>query len=157
MANEAAVAAAGAILLPPLEAESRDLVLEEIAGALAAAKPELDAAVLRRALIEREEVGSTAVGNGVALPHCRLFSLDQLCVAVARHERGVEFGAPDGRPVRLFLVLLSPAEAPSAHLRLLAELARRVREPRRVESALAAGSDAALRAALDLPEPLEAV
>jgi len=157
MPSERATATAGTLVLPDLQGESRDEVLGEIAGALHVVQPALDAVTLKRALAEREAVGTTAVGGGVALPHCRLFGLDQLCLAVARHPAGVDFGAADGVPVHLFLVVLSPAEAPSAHLRLLANLARRIRDPRRVERALAAGGDAELLGALDLGDPPEAV
>lgn len=157
MPNELATATSGALVLPELEGESRGRVLEEIAAGLHSALPALDATALARALAEREAVGSTAVGAGVALPHCRLFGLDQLFLAVARHPRGVDFGAADGAPVRLFLVILSPAEAPSAHLRLLAELARRIRDPRRLENAFGAGNGAELLAALDLGETTEAI
>jgi PTS system nitrogen regulatory IIA component len=157
MPTDPATATAGALVLPELRGESRERVLAEIAGALHAAQPALDAASLARALAEREAVGSTAVGNGVALPHCRLFGLDRLCLAVALHREGVDFDAADGAPVRLFVAVLSPAEAPSAHLRLLAELARRLRDPRRIERALAARGDAELLAALDLGDAPEAV
>ena len=157
MSSERATASAGAIVLPELRGGSRAQVLAEIADGLHAALPALDTAALQGALAEREAVGSTAIGGGVALPHCRLFGLDQVCLAVARHAAGIDFGAADRAPVHLFLVVLSPAEAPSAHLRLLAELARRIRDPRRVEHALAAASAAELLDALELGEPPEAV
>ena len=81
------------------------------------------------ALRERESTLSTAWGGGVAVPHARLAGLTRSYVVFARLASPIEFGAPDGCPVDLLVVVLSPMEEPAEHVRLLARLARRLREP----------------------------
>jgi PTS system nitrogen regulatory IIA component len=113
-------------------ADSR-AVLEELAAGLALTVPGGSARELERGLRERETLGPTALGGGVALPHCRVSGIEVPHVVVGRHPAGVEFGAPDGVPVRLFVAIAAPAAAPAAHLRLLARLARTLRDRSRVE------------------------
>jgi len=79
---------------------------------------------LVRALLERERLGSTAVGEGLAIPHCKIHGLSDIYVAVARVEEGVDFVAPDGEPVRVMFVVLSPPDQPAAHLQVLSQIAR---------------------------------
>ena len=145
------------VALPDLEGTDAAAVLTELARALAELRPPLAAAALERALAEREALGSTALGAGVAAPHCRIQGLARACLAVARHRTGVPFGAADGAPSRLFLVLLTPAEERALHLRLLAVIARRVRDAQRLAAALAAPDVAGVLAALDFDAALEAV
>jgi PTS system nitrogen regulatory IIA component len=76
------------------------------------------------AVREREEKMSTAVGMGIAIPHARLESVPRLCAAVAVCPGGMDFPAPDGTPVRLAFLLLSPPSAAASHLRALASVAR---------------------------------
>ena len=121
-------------------------VLARLAGALAAAEAEgPPAEEFARALAARESVGSTALGKGVALPHCRLPGLEHARVAIARSRNGVAFGAPDGAPVRLFVALATPSAAPGVHLRLLSELARRLRGGDIVARVLAASTAREIR------------
>ena len=77
-----------------------------------------------RDLDRREQVGSTGLGEGVALPHARFTHLERILVAYLRLELPIPFGAPDGKPVSDFLVLLVPKEATEEHIRILAEAAR---------------------------------
>lgn len=79
------------------------------------------------AAIERERLGSTGVGNGVALPHARIDGMDRVVAAFARLEEPMEFDAIDGRPIDLVCFLLAPAESGGAHLRALARVARLLR------------------------------
>lgn len=76
------------------------------------------------ALARREEIGSTGLGQGLAIPHARIKDLTQTQVAYVRLRRPIAFGAPDGRPVSDFLVLLVPQNASAEHLRLLANAAQ---------------------------------
>ncbi len=76
------------------------------------------------ALKERERLGSTGVGDGFAIPHCKLQGINEIVVAVARFDQGIDFHAPDGRPVRLMFVVLSPPDQPAAHLQVLSQIAR---------------------------------
>lgn len=89
-------------------------------------------------LTEREEMGSTAVGHEVAIPHCKLGDLKEVLVAVGLHPDGLPFGAPDGRPVRLFFFVLSPQTQPTAHLTALSRISKLVRAPGSLASLLAA-------------------
>lgn len=79
------------------------------------------------AAIERERLGSTGVGNGVALPHARIEGMDRVVAAFVQLSEPLEFDAIDGRPVDLVCFLLAPAESGGAHLRALARVARLLR------------------------------
>jgi len=79
------------------------------------------------AAMERERLGSTGVGSGVALPHARIDGLSEVKVAVARLETAIEFESIDDRPVDIAVLLLAPPEAGSDHLRALAQISRRLR------------------------------
>lgn len=82
-----------------------------------------------QAATERERLGSTGVGNGVALPHARIDGMDRVVAAFARLSEPIEFDAVDGRPVDLVCFLLAPADAGGAHLRALARVSRLLRRP----------------------------
>lgn len=81
------------------------------------------------AATERERLGSTGVGNGVALPHARMEGMDRVVAAFARLADPLEFDAIDGRPVDLVCFLLAPADCGGAHLRALARVSRLLRRP----------------------------
>jgi len=80
-------------------------------------------------LIERESVGSTGVGQGVAIPHARLSGLDRVRAVFMRLETPVAFGAVDDKPVDLLVALFAPKDADSTHLRALARVSRLMRQP----------------------------
>lgn len=118
---------------------------------LAAARTGLPARAILDALISRERLGSTGVGHGVAVPHARLAGLDAQTGALVRLAHAIDFAAPDLQPCDLFVLLLAPADAAGDHLKALAALSRRLREPP-VRSAMRAARDAeGLRAALISP------
>ena len=79
------------------------------------------------AAVERERLGSTGVGNGVALPHARIQGLDRVIAGFARLTEPMDFDSVDGRPVDLVAFLLAPADAAGAHLRALARVSRLLR------------------------------
>lgn len=79
------------------------------------------------AAVERERLGSTGVGNGVALPHARIDGIDQVIAGFARLTEPMDFDSVDGRPVDLVAFLLAPSEAAGAHLRALARVSRQLR------------------------------
>ena len=79
------------------------------------------------AAMERERLGSTGVGNGVALPHARIEGLDHVMAGFARLSDAMDFDSVDGRPVDLVAFLLAPADAAGAHLRALARVSRQLR------------------------------
>ncbi len=81
-----------------------------------------------QAAMEREKLGSTGVGSGVALPHARVDGLDSIKVALARLETPIEFESIDDRPVDIAVLILAPPDAGSDHLRALAQISRRLRD-----------------------------
>ena len=83
---------------------------------------------LYESLWEREELQSTGVGDGIAIPHCKVRGLKEVIMAVATCSQDVDFDAPDGQPVRLVFLLLSPAKAAVVHLRSLAALSSWLRD-----------------------------
>ncbi len=80
-------------------------------------------------LVAREALGSTAVGEGCAVPHGRVDDLDRIVGAFGRSRHGVEFRAGDGRPVHLFIALLAPARTPASYLNVLALVSRSLKDP----------------------------
>lgn len=94
------------------------------------------------ALAEREELGSTSVGDGFAIPHCKTPGLRQIAIALARFKDGIEFGGTGHDPVRFVFVVLSPPDQPAAHLQVLSQIAR-VLKGRELRSELMTAADAA--------------
>jgi len=88
-----------------------------------------DPADLARRLLDRERLGCTGLGAGIAIPHCKLKDLDEIVLAVASCPEGADFHSPDGIPVTLIFLILSPAEAPALHLQALARISRLLKTP----------------------------
>ncbi len=114
-------------------AGSKKRVLEEVAGLLAAAVPGLSPEQVFDKLLERERLGSTGLGQGIALPHARMKGVSESRGALLRLAKGVEFDAIDGQPVDLVVGLLVPEQATDEHLQLLASLASRFSDPAQCE------------------------
>lgn len=98
--------------------------LFEHAAELLAARHALKATDVFTSLFERERLGSTALGHGIAIPHGRIKGLDDACGALYRLKNPLEFDAPDSQPVSLCFVLLVPKNANERHLQILGELAQ---------------------------------
>jgi PTS system fructose-specific IIC component len=125
-----------------LKARSKREALEEMVGLLVQAGKVRDGAALLEALQAREQMGSTGIGDGIAIPHCACPESSGPAFAVARKLEGLPFDAQDGKPVRLLFLLVGQKGRPSAQLRLLSRLARLLREPAFTDALLAAGSPA---------------
>jgi mannitol/fructose-specific phosphotransferase system IIA component (Ntr-type) len=93
------------------------------------------------ALVEREQLGSTSVGDGFAIPHCKADGLRQIAIALVRFVDGIDFGGADHEPVRFAFVVLSPPDQPAAHLQVLSQIAR-VLKRRELRSELLSAADA---------------
>ena len=133
-------------IFPDLAGTTRDEALAEMSAALAETGAVSDGTELARRLIERERMGSTGLGGGLAIPHCKLHEIGDVVLAVGVSRRGIEFGAADGQPVRLLFLVLSPADSPALHLQALARISRVIRVPgvlERVSEAATAGEIAA--------------
>lgn len=114
-------------LLAALKASGKKQVLQEIANRARDAYG-LTARRVFEGLIEREKLGSTAMGYGVAIPHARIEGLDRIVGVFARLEKPVDFEAADGEAVDLVFALLAPEEAGADHLRALARVSRFLRD-----------------------------
>lgn len=114
--------------------DTREEILSELSERVAAAGFVKDARQLAARLLDRERLGCTGLGGGIAIPHCKLPDIDHVAVAVASTQRPVEFGAADGRPVDLVFLVVSPANAAAAHLQALARVSRLLRVPGVTES-----------------------
>lgn len=129
-----------------LVAMTKDAVLGELARLLAAGSVPLSVDLVRRVLTEREQLASTGVGSGVAIPHGRLRELSGVKVALALHPEGVHFDAIDGGKVHLFVAVLASDREPTMHLRILARASRLLRDPAVRQKLLAATDPASLYA-----------
>jgi len=108
-----------------LEGASKKRVLEQVAEFIAQQSPELDPNELFDNLIIREKLGSTAIGQGVAIPHCRMTHCNNIMGALFKLNQPVDFDAIDNQPVDLLFVLLVPNEATQEHLNALSLIAKR--------------------------------
>jgi PTS system nitrogen regulatory IIA component len=124
------------LIFPDLPANDRPGVLRDLAERIARRGLVGEAGALFDKLWEREQLGTTAIGGGIAIPHCKVDALQHGLVAIGRVMAGVDFGAVDGQPVRLFFLVISPGRSPAEHLQILATLSRWVRGPGRVQALL---------------------
>ncbi len=118
-------------------------VLAELCRPVAAATC-LEAGRLLQTLLDREKLGSTGVGEGVAIPHGKLPGLTGIVAAFGRAPEGVDFRAIDGRPARLFFALFAPESSAGAHLKALARVSRIFRTPAFREAILGAADAEAI-------------
>ena len=126
-----------------LEAGSKKRVFEQ-AGMLFENHLGLARAIVFDSLFAREKLGSTGLGQGIAIPHGRIKGLKQAAGAFLRLSTPVPFDSPDGRPVNLLFVLLVPEQATEQHLQILSELAQRFADKPFREALLAAADAAAV-------------
>lgn len=112
-----------------LQATTKEEAIREMASSLVKAGklPEDDYESLVRAIIKREELGSTGIGRGIAVPHTKHPCVQELVGTVAVSSKGVEFSSLDGEPVYVLFLLISPPNEPARHLRALELIARRLR------------------------------
>jgi len=143
-------------ILPRLEARDRAGVLRELSERLESLySPDLDGTLLDK-LLKREELGTTAIGKGVAVPHCRAKGIKAPALLLGLSPDGVAFEAVDGKLSHVFFLLVSPEDNPGAGLRLLAAIAGLTRKSRSLASKLLKAPTAgevieALRAEEDKP------
>jgi nitrogen PTS system EIIA component len=116
------------LVLPELSATGKAQVLREMAEALAARHPQLDADAALAVLLDREGLGTTGIGDGVAIPHGKLPQLENIIVLVGRSKSGVEFEALDFKPCHIFFLVLAPEQMTGIHLRILAHISRLIKD-----------------------------
>jgi PTS system nitrogen regulatory IIA component len=115
-------------VVPALKANNKKKAIQELAARAAKLSGQSERAILE-VLTQREKLGSTGVGNGVAIPHGKLPKLDRLFGMFVRLEKPIDFDSLDGQPVDLIFLLLAPEAAGADHLKALARVARLLRDP----------------------------
>ncbi len=116
------------LVVSALAGHTKSDVLGEMAGVLAERQPGIELETLRRVLEERELLASTAIGDGIAIPHGKLDSVDHLVGLLGRSVEGIEFDSIDGKPTHLVFMLVAPAASTGIHLKALARLSRLFRD-----------------------------
>ncbi|NTV43757.1 MAG: PTS sugar transporter subunit IIA [Syntrophobacteraceae bacterium] len=111
-------------IISELKGTTKKAVLEELIDAIRVQNPQLDRDRLMSVLLERERLGSTGIGDGIAIPHGKIKDLNQLVLSFGKSSHGVDFESMDGRPVHLFFLLVAPETSSGIHLRALAKIAR---------------------------------
>ena len=107
-----------------LKAANKKKVIEELAEVIASSNPFLDKDSLVRVLLERERLGSTGIGDGVAIPHGKFQGVEEPIISFGRSLKGLDFESMDGEPVFLFFLLVAPESSASMHLKALARIAK---------------------------------
>lgn len=114
----------------PLNSQDKPGILAELVDLVARSEGrEEEREAIYRAVLEREGVLSTGVGDGIALPHAKYEGLDGMVMAAGVSREAVDYGSLDGKPVRLFFLLIAPESAAGAHVRALSRLSRVMRDP----------------------------
>lgn len=127
-------------IVPDLRATEKSEVLEELASAVAADAGAPDKDTIVSVLLDRERLGSTGIGDGIAIPHGKLDKLDRVIAALGRSRGGIQFESLDGAPVHLVFLLLSPSDSASTHLMALARISRLLKSRSFREELLGAAS-----------------
>jgi PTS system nitrogen regulatory IIA component len=109
-------------------AKTKTEALEELVNALIKGGLKLDSAKVIEVLQQREKLGSTGIGDGLAIPHGKISSLDEIVVAFGRSKKGVDFDSLDGKPVHIFFLLLAPENSVGQHLKALARISKMLKK-----------------------------
>ena len=137
-------------ILPALKVNGKKQALQELAAKAAQISGQSERTIFET-LMQREKLGSTGVGNGIAIPHGKLPKLGRLFGLFARLERPIDFEALDGQPVDLVFLLLAPEGAGADHLKALARVARLLRDPDVARKLRQSGDAEAIYAVLAMP------
>jgi PTS system nitrogen regulatory IIA component len=137
-------------IYPSLKAKTKKQALQELAQR-AAVLTGVDVREIFDTLLQREHLGSTGIGRGIAIPHGRVTALRSIVSLFARLEEPIDFEALDNEPVDLIFLLLAPEHAGADHLKALARISRLLREPSSIEKLRASKDRAALYSVLTEP------
>ncbi len=110
-------------IIPDLASKDKKGVLEELAGSIARQELSVDKDTLVKVLMEREQLGTTGIGDGVAIPHGKLSNIDQPLISFGRSRDGLDFDSMDEQPSYLFFLLIAPDNSSGVHLQVLAKIA----------------------------------
>jgi PTS system nitrogen regulatory IIA component len=111
-------------IIPELKAKDKKGVLEELAAVISRHEPSIDKGALVKVLVERERLGSTGIGDGVAIPHGKMNGVSHPIISFGRSRQGLDFDSMDGQPAYLFFLLIAPEDSSSVHLQVLAKIAK---------------------------------
>jgi len=111
-------------IIPDLRATDKKGVLEELVDVIVSHDPSLDKGSLVKVLLEREKLGSTGIGDGIAIPHGKFRGLKNPVISFGRSLDGLDFDSMDGQPAFLFFLLVAPENSASIHLKALAKIAK---------------------------------
>ena len=111
-----------------LKSHTKKEVLKELVQILTAAHGVKNSAGILDALLEREELGSTGIGQGIAIPHGKSDSSGKVVAALGVSKRGINFDALDGEPVYIFFLLIAPSNSAGIHLKILAKISRLLKD-----------------------------
>ncbi len=117
-------------IVDDLRAGSKEGVLRELSEVIAKIVPKLSADSLTAILMERESLGSTGIGDGVAIPHGKVGGIEHLVAAFGRSRNGVLFDSLDGKPAHLFFLIVAPEYSAGMHLKALARISRLLKDER---------------------------
>lgn len=115
-------------IIPALTSSSKEEVLAELLSPIAESNKDFDPQEALKVLLERESLGTTGIGDGIAIPHGKLETLDKISVVVGRSVDGVEFDALDHQKCNMFFLVLAPEQVAGLHLRLLAQISRLLKD-----------------------------
>ena len=115
-------------VLIDVTATTKKALLEELVGLLVKDGRVQNAQTAVEALLEREKLGSTGIGQGIAIPHAKTDQVAGVVAAFGLSRRGVQFNSLDGEPVHIFFVLMSPPDAPGLHVKALARISRLLKD-----------------------------
>ena len=111
-------------IISDLKASDKKSVLEELAEVISNHEPSINKKDIVKVLMERERLGTTGIGDGVAIPHGKLNGVRQPLISFGRSKKGMDFDAMDGQPVYLFFLLIAPENSSGIHLEILARIAK---------------------------------
>ncbi len=115
-------------IIPTLASATQKDTLRELIDPLAQQDQKINKDDLLKVLLEREELGSTGIGDGIAIPHGKLRGINKLLVSFGRSPQGIDFQAMDGQSVYLFFLLVAPENSAGIHLKALARIARLLKD-----------------------------
>ncbi len=117
------------LLIPNLQSKNKKGVLEELASVLVAQGKLPDLEKVVEVLLDREKLGSTGIGDGIAIPHGKIRDLGEVVASFGRSREGVEFESIDQKPTHLFFLLVAPENSAGIHLKALARISRLLKDP----------------------------
>jgi PTS system nitrogen regulatory IIA component len=117
------------LLIPDLQSKNKKGVLEELAGVLVAQGKLPDIEKVVEVLLDREKLGSTGIGDGIAIPHGKIRDLGEVVASFGRSREGVDFESIEQKPTHLFFLLVAPENSAGIHLKALARVSRLLKDP----------------------------